>query len=71
MKKGYRFNKKEKQILYLILNAAMIEEFGDRRPEDVINEVYNGDENAYLTKMIKWHDIPRDKIRKLAKKWLG
>ena len=69
MKRQYRFNKKEKQILFLMLHAAMDEY--DKRPEDVVNESYNGDENAYLTQMVKWHNIPREKIRKLAKKWLG
>ena len=67
----YKFNKKERQILHLFLNAQMVEEFGDRRPEDVINEVYNGDENAYLTQMVKWHNIDRNYLRKIAKHWPG
>jgi len=72
VKKGqYRFNKKEKQILYLILNAAMIEEYGDRRPEQVVENDYNGDEDAYLNVMLKWHNIDRNYLRKIAKHWPG
>ena len=69
--KKYKFTEKEKQMLYLMLNAAMIEEYGDRRPEDVVKNEYNGDEDQYLNVMMRWHNIKKDELRKLAKKWLG
>ena len=67
----YKFTEKEKQILFLMLNAARNEEFGDKRPEDVVRDSYDGNEDAYLSRMLRWHNIDREKLRKIAKNWPG
>jgi hypothetical protein len=67
----YKFNEKERQILHLFLNAQMVEEFGDRRPEDVIKNEYNGNEDEYLNVMMRWHNIKRSELRRIAKHWPG
>ena len=70
MKKGqYRFNKKEKQIISLMINAAYNDE--DTPPEEVLKKLYNGNKNQYYTDFLMWNKISRDKIRKIAKHWPG
>lgn len=32
----------------------------DRPPKEVIKEDYNGDEDAYLRVMARWHNVPLD-----------
>jgi hypothetical protein len=74
MRKGqYKFNKKEKQIISLMINAAYSynEAYGDTPPEVVLEKRYNGNENRYYSDFIKWNKIPRNKIRKISKNWPG
>ncbi|MEK7147149.1 MAG: hypothetical protein AAB772_02740 [Patescibacteria group bacterium] len=46
----------EKQKIYAVIYALM--ESNEKHPNDVIKEDFGGNENAYLIRMAKWHDIP-------------
>lgn len=47
---------KEKYIVYTFIDHFMGEH--DKYPSKIIREDFDGDEDAYLRMMAKWHEIP-------------
>lgn len=55
LKEDRRLSKEEKQKIYDVIYRKMKDD--DKFPSEVIAEDFNGDEDAYLRRMAKWHDI--------------
>lgn len=46
----------ERAKIWRVIGSKMNDD--DKNPEEVIKDSFNGDENAYLLVMARWHNIP-------------